>query len=80
MFSQGAALTIIVVLALLTLAPGRGPSCPASLARSLVIPPTALLQCRKALKDVCKSEQVLIFLTSPACSGFRMSSSWWRFQ
>ena len=77
--SRGAALTVIVVLALLPLAPRRGPACPAGLARSLVIPPTALLQRRKALKDVCASAPVLTPLTCPARSGICMSSKWWRF-
>ena len=53
--SRGAAPTVNIALALLPLAPKRGPACPAGLARSLVIPPTALLQRGKALKDVCRS-------------------------
>ena len=55
MRSQGAALTVIIVLPLLPLAPRRRAASPAGLARSLVVPPAALLQRSKALKDVCKS-------------------------
>ena len=63
MCSRGTAPTVIVALALLPIAPRRGPTCPAGLARSLVIPPTALLQRGKALKDICASVPVLTPLT-----------------
>ena len=61
--SRGAAPTVIAALALLPLAPRRRTACPAGLPRSLVIPPTALLQRGKALKDVCTSVPVLTPLT-----------------
>ena len=79
MRSQGAALTVIIVLPLLPLAPRRRAASPAGLARSLVVPPAALLQRSKALKDVCKSMLVLTSLTSPSHPGYCMSSRWWRF-